>query len=240
MNPGRTVFAQVMDFFPRRHFQEIVRKYRGDYRVREFSCFDQFLCLAFAQLTNRESLRDIEACLSAQPEKLYHLGFRSRVRRNTLAKANEKRDWHIFSELANALIQTAQQLYANDAFLGELNEVAYAFDSTTINLCLKLFPWAKFRRRKGGIKLHTLINLRGNIPSFILISPARMHDVLALDALPLEPGANYVFDRAYLDFTRLYRIHQSGAFFVVRGRKNIQFQVVASHKISGSTPESVG
>ena len=231
MNIGRTVFSQMMDCIPKRQFQKIVQHYHGDCRVREFSCLDQFLCLAFAQLTARESLRDIEACLSAQPEKLYHLGIRGRVRRSTLADANEKRDWRIFSELAHVLIQTARQLYTNDALIDELKEVAYAFDSTTISLCLKLFPWAKFRRRKGGIKLHTLINLRGNIPSFIWISPARMHDVLALDTLSFEPGAYYIFDRAYFDFTRLYRIHQSGAFYIVRDKKNICFQVIESRPV---------
>jgi hypothetical protein len=217
MNAGRTVFAQVMDFLPKRRFQTIVQRYQGEYKVKHFSCLDQFLCMAFAQLTYRESLRDIEACLSAQPAKLYHLGIRSRVRRSTLAGANETRDWRIFADLAQVLIQTARDLYAGSD-LG-------------IDLCLALFPWAKFRRHKGGIKLHTLLDLRGSIPSFILISPAKMHDVRVLDVLLFEPGAFYIFDRGYLDFVRLYHIHQSGAFFVTRSKKNTQFRVIESRPV---------
>lgn len=235
MNTGRTVFAQVMDFLPKRHFQEIVRQYRGDYRVRNFSCLDQFLCMAFAQLTFRESLRDIEACLSAQPEKLYHLGIRGRICRSTLADANEKRDWHIFATLAHKLIPAARALYAGDDSVADPRQTVYAFDSTTIDLCLELYPWAKFRRHKGGIKLHTLLDLRGNIPSFILISPARMNDIRALDELSYEAGAFYIFDKAYIDFVRLYRIQQSSAFFVTRSKTNMQYRVIASRPVKRNT-----
>ena len=235
MNTGRTVFAQLMDYLPRRRFQTIVRHYSGDYKMIRFSCLDQFLCLAFAQLTYRESLRDLEACLSAQPAKLYHLGFRGRVRRSTLADANEQRDWRIFADLAQQLIQEAHGLYAHDPFGAELNGAAYALDSTTIELCLELFPWARFRRRKGGIKLHTLLNLRGNIPSFILISEARQHDVGVLDLLVLEAGAFYVFDRGYLDFARLYRLQQAGAFFVTRSKRNMRFRVTESRPVAKGT-----
>ena len=235
MNAGRTVFAQVMDFLPKRRFQMLVQRYQGEYKVKHFSCLDQFLCMAFAQLTYRESLRDIEACLSAQPAKLYHLGIRSRVRRSTLADANETRDWRIFADLAQVLIQTARDLYAGSDLGVDLEQTVYALDSTTIDLCLALFPWAKFRRHKGGIKLHTLLDLRGSIPSFILISPAKMHDVRVLDVLLFEPGAFYIFDRGYIDFIRLYQIHQSGAFFVTRSKKNTQFRVIESRPADKSS-----
>jgi hypothetical protein len=235
MNTGRTVFTQIMDFLPRRRFHTIVNRYRGEHKVIRFSCLDQLLSMAFAQLTYRESLRDIEACLSAQPSKLYHLGIRSRVRRSTLADANEKRDWRIFADLAGVLIHTARGLYASDDFGVDLEQTVYALDSTTIDLCLELFPWAEFRRRKGAIKLHTLLDLRGSIPSFILISTGKMHDVHALDVLFFEPGAFYVFDRGYLDFARLYRIQQSAAFFVTRTKTNTQFRVAASHPVDKST-----
>jgi len=235
MNAGRTVFAQVMDFLPKRRFQTIVERYHGEYKVRHFSCLDQFLCMAFAQLTYRESLRDIEACLSAQPEKLYHLGIRTRVRRSTLADANETRDWRIFADLGQVLIQTARDLYAGFDLGVDLDQAVYALDSTTIDLCLALFPWAKFRRRKGGIKLHTLLDLRGSIPSFILVSPAKMHDVNVLDVLLFEPGAFYIFDRGYIDFVRLYHLHQSGAFFVTRSKKNTLFRVVESRLVEEGT-----
>jgi len=234
MNAGRTVFAQVMDFLPKRRFQTIVQRYQGEYKIKHFSCLDQFLCMAFAQLTYRESLRDVEACLSAQPAKLYHLGIRSRVRRSTLADANEIRDWRIFADLAQVLIQTARGLYSGSDLGVDLEQTVYALDSTTIDLCLALFPWAKFRRHKGGIKLHTLLDLRGSIPSFILVSPAKMHAVRVLDVLLFEPGAFYIFDRGYLDFVRLYHIHQSGAFFVTRTKKNTQFRVVESRAVDKS------
>jgi len=232
MNTGRTVFAQLMDFLPQRRFQTIVQHYGGDYKIISFSCLDQFFCMAFAQLTYRESLRDLEACLSAQPAKLYHLGFRSQVHRSTLADANEQRDWRLFAEFAQLLIREAQLLYRHAAFGVGLAGAAYALDSTTIDLCLELFPWAQFRRHKGGIKLHTLLNLRGSIPSFILITAAQQHDVGVLDVLVYEAGAFYVFDRGYLDFARLYRLHQAGAFFVTRGKKNMRFRVRESRPIA--------
>ncbi len=224
MNAGRIVFSQLLDFFSRREFDRCVHRYRGDYRVRAFSCFTQFLCLAFAQLTYRESLRDIETCLRAMRLKLYHAGFHGPVSRNTLAKANEKRDWRIYADFAQVLIQEARKLYRDDEFCVELDQTAYAFDSTTIDLCLSLFPWAKFRKRKAGIKLHTLIDLKGNIPCFISISAAQMHDVNALDELLLEAGAFYTMDRGYVDFSRLYRFTTSQAFFVIRAKKNLDFK----------------
>jgi len=232
MNQGRTVFAQLMDYLPIRRFQAIVDRHRGDRKVTRFHCLDQFYCMVFAQLTWRESLRDIEACLQAQPSKLYHLGIRARqVRRSTMADANEQRDWRIFAELAQLLIQEARALYADEAIGIDLDEPVYAFDSTTIELCLALFPWAHFRRRKGAIKLHTLLDIRGNIPSFIWLSTGKVHDVHGLDQLIFDPGSFYLFDRGYMDFQRLYRIHTSGAFFVTRAKRNLQFRVVASRPV---------
>jgi len=236
MNQGRTVFAQLMDDLPIRRFQAIVERHRGDRKVTRFHCLDQFYCMVFAQLTWRESLRDIEACLQAQPSKLYHLGIRARqVRRSTLADANEQRDWRIFAELAQLLIQEARALYADESIGIDLDEPVYAFDSTTIELCLALFPWARFRRRKGAIKLHTLLDIRGSIPSFIWLSTGKVHDVHGLDHLIFEPGSFYLFDRGYLDFLRLYRIHTSGAFFVTRAKRNMQFRVVASRPVDKRT-----
>jgi hypothetical protein len=236
MNQGRTVFAQLMDYLPIRRFQAIVERHRGDRKVTRFHCLDQFYCMAFAQLTWRESLRDIEACLQAQPSKLYHLGIRARqVRRSTLADANEQRDWRIFAELAQLLIREARALYADESIGIDLDEPVYAFDSTTIDLCLALFPWARFRRRKGAIKLHTLLDIRGSIPSFIWLSTGKVHDVHGLDHLIFEPGSFYLFDRGYLDFQRLYRIHTSGAFFVTRAKRNMQFRVVASRPVDKRT-----
>ena len=236
MNQGRTVFAQLMDYLPIRRFQAIVERHRGDRKVTRFHCLDQFYCMVFAQLTWRESLRDIEACLQAQPSKLYHLGIRARqVRRSTLADANEQRDWQIFAELAQLLIQEAHALYADESIGIDLGEPVYAFDSTTIELCLALFPWARFRRRKGAIKLHTLLDIRGSIPSFIWLSTGKVHDVHGLDHLIFEPGSFYLFDRGYLDFQRLYRIHTSGAFFVTRAKRNMQFRVVASRPVDKRT-----
>lgn len=232
---GRTVFAQLMDLLPLHEFRKCVARYRGEHKVVRFSCLDQFLCLAFAQLTGRESLRDIEACLRAVQPKLYHMGFRGRIARNTLANANERRDWRIYADLAQVLIGQARPLYADEDFGAELELTAYAFDSTTIDLCLDLFPWAHFRRRQGAIKLHTLLDLRGSIPTFIRLTPARVHDVNALDQLPLEPGAFYVFDRGYLDFARLYVFTQSAAFFVTRAKSNTQFQRRYSHRVDKST-----
>jgi len=221
MPEGRTVFAQLLDVIPRRAFERCVERYGGNRRVRAFSCYDQFLCLAFAQLTYRESLRDIETCLRALQPKLYHAGLRGRVSRSTLADANENRDWRIYSDFAQTLIRRARQLYAAEPFAVELAQTAYAFDATTIDLCLALFPWAHFRRAKGAVKLHTLLDLRTQIPTFVAITPGSASDVTLLDALVVEPGAFYVLDRGYIDFGRLYRVTQGLAFFVVRARRRL-------------------
>jgi len=231
MHTGRIVFAQVLDFLPIRKFYQCVRRYRGHYRVWRFSCLDQFLCLAFAQLTYRESLRDIETCLRALQPKLYHAGIRAKISRSTLADANEKRDWRIYADFAQVLIARARQLYAGDAFGVALAQTAYVFDSTTIALCLTLFPWARFRKRKGAVKLHTLLDLRGSIPSFIHITEGRTHDVTVLDELVVEPGAFYVMDRGYTDFRRLYALTQRGAFFVVRAKRNLAYARRASRPV---------
>ena len=222
MHAEKLVFAQLMEWVPHYEFHRLVTRYGGDYRVRSCSCWDQFLCMAFAQVTYRESLRDIEACLRARPNLLYHLGIRSQVARSTLADANEERDWRIYADLAQKLIRRARRLYAQESFGLELEQTVYAFDSTTIELCLNLFPWARFRRRKGGIKLHTLLDLHGSIPSFIRLTDAACHDVNALDALPLEPGAFYLMDRGYVDFARLYRFTEAGAFFVTRAKEGLR------------------
>ena len=235
MNSGKYLFAQLMDSLPRRDFDRCVRKYKGNYRIRNFSCLDQFLCMAFAQLTYRHSLRDIETCLNSIKPKLYHLGFRGTIARNTLAKANQNRDWRIYADFAHILIAQARKLYAQDRFAVDLAQTVYAFDSTTIDLCLKLFPWAHFRRRKAAVKLHTLIDLRGNIPCFIHISNGKMHDVKALDHLPMEAGAFYVLDRGYIDFARLYRFQTSMAFFVTRAKKNFQFRAQKSRPVDKAT-----
>jgi hypothetical protein len=210
-----------MDFLPRHEFNTCVRHYGGDRRLRGFSCRDQFLCLAFAQLTFRESLRDIETCLRALDSKLYHAGFRGHISRSTLADANRVHDWRIYADFAQVLIRRARQLYGHDPLAVTLEQTAYALDSTTIDLCLSLFPWARFRRRKGAVKLHTLLDLRGNIPCFVRISDGKMHDVTVLDHLPIEPGAFYVMDRGYVDFQRLYRFTQGAAFFVTRAKRNL-------------------
>src|SRR6516164_1010860 len=223
MESGKLVFAQLMDLLPRHEFDACVRRYGGHRRPRGFSCRDQFLCLAFAQLTFRESLRDIETCLRAFQPKLYHAGFRGQVSRSTLADANRAHDWRIFADFAQVLIGRARRLYADEPLGVELEHTAYAFDSTTIDLCLSLFPWARFRRRKGAVKLHTLLDLRGNIPCFVRITHGKTHDVTALDVLPIEAGAFYVMDRGYLDFGRLYRFTLGLAFFVIRGKKNLDF-----------------
>jgi len=220
MHVGRTLFAQVMDFLPWTTFQRIVASYQGDHGVRTLSCAEQFRCMAFAQITYRESLRDIEACLSAQVAKLYHMGFRHPVSRSTLADANESRDWRIYAEFAHRLIAQARQLYADDSFGVELSNTVYALDATTIDLCLSVFPWAPFRSTKAAIKLHTLLDLRGSIPTFIHVSDGKLHDVNVLDLLIPEAGAFYVMDRAYLDFERLFALDQSGAFFVTRSKTN--------------------
>lgn len=223
------VFAQLMEFFPTYEFRKCVSQYCGNKGVRNFTCLDQFLCMAFAQLTYRESLRDIEACLRTKSKKLYHLGIRGPVSRSTLADANDKRDWRIYQDFAMILIEEARKLYAKDKFAVKLKRATYALDSTTIDLCLSLFPWAKFRRTKAAIKLHTLLDLRGNIPSVIVISCGNLHDVNILDQLLFEPGALYIMDRGYLDFARLFRIKEASAFFVTRSKKNTLFRRLYSH-----------
>lgn len=235
MNPGRTVFAQVIQHAPHKAFQRCVERYPGVRRARRFTCWDQFLCLVFAQLTFRESLRDIEACLGAVPEQLYHMGIRCEVSRSTLADANEKRSWRICADFAQVLIKEAQRLYAGDSFALELAETVYALDSTTIDLCLSLFPWAHFRRTKSAIKLHTVLDLRGNIPSFLRVTDGRTSDVSQLDELPIEAGAIYVMDRGYVDFARLYRFTLGQASFVVRAKKNLRFKRRYSHEVDRST-----
>jgi len=224
-----------MDFMPMHIFRRCVAKYQGDFGVKKFSCLDQFLCMAFAQVTYRESLRDIEVCLRSQRTKLYHMGFRSTVSRSTLADANEKRDWRIYADLAQSLIVTARNLYGSDQFIEDLNETVYALDSTTIDLCLSMFPWANFRKTKAAVKLHTLLDLRGNIPTFIHISDGKLHDVNALDYLQLEAGAYYVMDRGYLDFSRLYSFTKMAAFFVTRSKSNTKFRRLYSHPVDRST-----
>ena len=224
MNQGSTVFAQVMDFLPKRQFRRCVQRYQGNYRVRSFTCFDQFLCMAFAQLTFRESLRDIECCLRAMEEKLYHSGFQGKIAKSTLADANEKRDWRIYRDFAHHLIAKARTLYAGDDFGLQLDETVYALDASVIDLCLSVFPWATFRRTKSAVKLHTLLDLRGNIPSFVDITSGKVHDVNVLDVLLMEAGAIYIMDRGYLDFSRLFGIHQSGAFFIIRSKKNTKLR----------------
>jgi hypothetical protein len=231
MYAGKLVFAQVMEFAPWHTFRRLVSKYRGDFNVRSFSCLDQFLCMAFAQLTYRESLRDIEACMTSQPAKCYHLGLRGNVTRSNLADANERRDWRIHCEYAQALIRIARRLYAKEPLALELDNTVYALDSTTINLCLALFPWAPFRSAEAAIKLHTLLDLRGAIPSFIHISDGTLHDVNVLDMLTPEAGAFYVMDRGYLDFARLHVLHRAGSFFVTRARSNARFQRIYSQPV---------
>lgn len=224
-----------MEFAPLFQFHQCVDRYNGNYKVITFTCLDQFLCMAFAQLTYRESLRDIEACLRVAKPKLYHMGIRSNVSRNTLAHANENRDWRIYADFAQVLIKSARELYANEDFGLELKNAVYAFDSTTIDLCLSVFPWAKFRNTKAAVKLHTLLDLRGNIPVVISITNGKMHDVKALDDLVFEQGSIYIFDKAYVDFARLYGIHQSIAFFVTRAKSNFVFKRLYSRPVDKST-----
>jgi hypothetical protein len=235
MDPGKLVFAQLMEFLPRRDFDDCVRRYGGDRRPRGFSCRDQFLCLAFAQLTFRESLRDIETCLRSFQPKLYHAGFRGNISRSTLADANRVHDWHIFADFAQVLIGHARKLYADEPMGVELEQTVYALDSTTIDLCLSLFPWARFRRRKGAVKLHTLIDLRGNIPTFIRITHGKTHDVTVLDHLPIEPGSFYVMDRGYVDFRRLYRFTICPAFFVTRAKRGLDYTRRSRRRVDKST-----
>ena len=231
MNTPSTVFAQIMAFLPMHEFRKCVRRYRGDYKVKRFSCFDQFLCLAFAQLTYRESLRDIVSCLRAMKNRLYHMGIRSPVSRNNLAHANEMRDWRIYADFAHVLIAEARTLYRDEDIGLDLQNTVYAFDSTTIDLCLSLFPWAFFRKRKGAIKLHTLLDLKGAIPTFIHITEGKTHDVRILDVLPLEPGSFYILDRGYLDYSRLYTLHQGRTFFVTRAKSNLQSRRLRSRAV---------
>jgi len=235
MNRGRLVFAQLMQHLPLTTFRRCVTRYRGAFKVKSFSCLDQFLCMAFAQLTFRESLRDIEVCLRAQSSKLYHLGIRSAVARNTLANANAVRDWRIYADFAQSLIGIARPLYAQESFGVDLQETVYALDTTTIDLCLSVFPWAVFRTAKAAIKLHTLLDLRGNIPTFIHISDGKVHEVNVLDQLLPEPGAFYIMDRGFLDFERLYRFHEAGSFFVTRGKSNLKVQRRYSHPVDRTT-----
>ena len=223
MHSGRIIFSQILDSLPRYEFNKCVQRYQGNYRTRKFSCYDQFLCMAFAQLTYRESLRDIETCLRALQPKLYHAGIRGLISRSTLAEANENRDWRIYADFAQELIQRARQLYAHEDFGVTLNQTAYAFDSTTVDLCLSLFPWAHFRRHKAAIKIHTLLDLRGNIPCFLRITSGKIHDVRILDELTLEPGSFYIMDRAYIDFRRLYTFTLQSAFFVTRAKSNLDY-----------------
>ncbi|KAF0204804.1 MAG: hypothetical protein FD173_1525 [Gallionellaceae bacterium] len=224
MNSGKLVFAQLMAHLPLTTFRRCVARYGGEHKVKQFTCFDQYLCMAFAQLTYRESLRDIEACLRSQSTKLYHMGFRSTVARNTLSNANAVRDWRIYADFGQSLISIARNLYINEPLGLDLSETVYALDTTTIDLCLSVFPWAPFRTAKAAIKLHTLLDLRGNIPSFIHISDGKMHEVNVLDMLIPEPGAFYVMDRGFLDFERLYALHQAGSFFVIRAKSNMKFE----------------
>jgi hypothetical protein len=235
MHAGRIVFAQLIDHLPPYEFHKCVERYHGNSKLRGFSCLDQFLCLAFAQLTFRESLRDIEACLRSVPSKLYHMGFRGKVSRSTLADANEAHDWRIFADFAQVLIHIARPIYANESLGFDRDNTVYALDSTTIDLCLSVFPWARFRAKKAAIKMHTLLDLRGPIPTFIEVSEGKRHDVNILDAIVPEPGSFYVMDRAYVDFKRLHVFHEGGAFFVTRTKKGIQFQRRCSHDIDVST-----
>lgn len=234
MNTGSTVLAQLMDFIPRHEFKRSVARYRGHHKVKSFSCWDQFLCMAFAQLTFRESLRDIEACLRSISSRLYHCGFRGRVSRSTLADANESRDWRIYSDFARVLIDRARALYRDEGLGVELDQAVYAFDSTTIDLCLSLFPWAPSQQQKAAIKLHTLLDLRGSIPTFIRVTDGRVHDVRILDEIIPEPGSFYLLDRGYISFQRLYRLHLSRAFFIIRARRDLRFRRIYSHAVDRS------
>lgn len=235
MYAGKIVFSQVMDHLPMHIFHRCVSRYQGNHKVKDFKCLDHYLCMAFAQLTYRESLRDIEACLRAQKPKLYHMGIRAPVSRNNLANANKVRDWRIYADFAHALIHIARKLYQGDSFGVDLDQTVYALDSTTIDLSLSLFPWAVFRQTKAAVKLHTLLDLRGALPAFIHISDGKLHDVNILDILIPEPGAFYIMDRGYLDFTRLYTITRGLAFFVTRAKSNFQFQRIYSHPIDKIT-----
>jgi uncharacterized protein DUF4372/DDE family transposase len=234
MHLGKTVFAQLMDLIPAHEFRRCVDRYRGNYKVSNFSCWDQFLCMAFAQLSGRESLRDIETCLRALGSKLYHAGFRGRIARSTLADANEVRDFRIYADLAQVLIAQARHLYAGEDFGVEWGQTAYALDATTIDLCLSLFPWARYRAQNAGVKMHTLLDLRGSLPAYIDVKPAKIHEIHTLDALLIEQGSIYIMDRGYLDFERLYRLQQALAFFIIRARKDFRFRVLEAAPVDGS------
>ncbi len=235
MNSGKSIFSQLMDFLPSHEFRKCVERYNGDYKLKSFSCWDQFLCMAFAQLTYRESLRDIEACLRANHTKLYHMGIRGRVSRNTLANANSVRDWQIYADFAQSLISTARELYIKDDFGVSLDETVYALDATTIDLCLSLFPWAKFRKHKGAVKLHTLLDMRGQIPTVVIITHGKIHEVQILDQIVFQAGAFYLMDRGYIDFQRLHKLHLASAFFVTRAKKNFDFKRLYSQPVARAT-----
>ena len=231
MNKGQTIFSQVMDFVPSHEFKKCVERYRGSYKVQNFSCWDHFLCMAFAQLTYRESLRDIESCLNAHRSKLFNLGFRSNITRSTLSYANNTRDWRIYADFASVLISITKDLYADETFGVEISNTVYALDSTTIDLCLSLFPWAAFRKNKGAVKVHTLLDLRGNIPSILAISNGNMQDVNVLDLLVAEPGAFYLIDRGYIDFARLHTLKESCSYFITRSKSNMHFDRISSQAV---------
>jgi hypothetical protein len=235
MNRGRTIFAQVMQSIPHKEFARCVKCYDGERYVKSFSCMDQYLCMAFAQLTYREGLRDIECCLRAHQTKLYHMGMRTAISRSTLAHANEHRDWRIWADFAQALIREARDLYRTDSFGVELAQTVYAFDSTTISLCLSLFPWARFRKNVGAVKAHTLLDLRGNIPCWVHVTPGEVHDVNALDLLPIETGSFYILDRGYLDFARLHDINTQTAFFITRTKSNTRYRRLYSRPVDRNT-----
>jgi hypothetical protein len=242
MHSGQTVFKQLLQHLPRYEFNLCVNRYCGEYWAKSFSTYDQFLCLAYAQMSGRESLRDIETCLNSHQEKLYHIGFRGAVSRTTLADANERRDWRIFQDFGHVLIRRAQQLYQSDALAIELKQPLYAFDSTTIDLCLSLFPWAEFRKTKAAVKMHTLIDLRGSIPVWVAITTGKVHDVKMLDAMPVAKNAFYTMDKGYVDFARLYGIHKQGAFFVIRAKENLKCRRLYSlpkNKVAGVRADQV-
>ena len=238
MHIGKIVFSQVMEHLPMHTFRRCVQRYGGNHKVKSFSCLDQFLCMAFAQLTYRESLRETEICLRAQSEKLYHMGIRGGISRNTLSNANKVRDWKIYADFAQALIKIARPLYAKEDLGLDLDNTIYALDASTIDLCLSVFPWALFRSTKSAVKLHTLLDLRGNIPTFIHISDGKLHDVNVLDILIPEPGAFYIMDRGYLDFGRLFSMDQAGAFFVIRSKSNTVYKRRYSHSVSSASQSS--
>ncbi|MCU7491455.1 MAG: IS4 family transposase [Ignavibacteria bacterium] len=236
MNNGKTVFSQLIDYVPFHEFQKCVNRYKGNYKVKSFTCWEQFLVMAFAQLTYRESLRDIETCLRAMQSKLYHMGIKSKISRSTISDANETRDFRIYQDFAHVLITHARDLYKDDnEFISELNSTVYALDATTIDLCLSLFPWAHFREHKGAVKMHTLLDLNGNIPSFIKVTTGLVHEVNILDELPFEPGAYYIMDRGYIDFERLYNLNLSHAFFITRAKTNFDFRRIYSNTVDRKT-----